>query len=666
MNYIFEQGQTLGKLHVEAAPVRLPRASWYVAYEVGDGLSFRFEPGFLQNFKWLSADFLLEGQELAVYYLTLHEGDGARFVLSFGLLTQCQARMRIPLEAVNQNRWMYSREGAWLKPLCWGDRVSLAQVDRMELRVERKGLRPVRYAMTPVTASQSEPTKLDKPILSGGALLDPMGQSRHRTWPGRSRSVEEVTTRLHRQLAAADQQRWPEAFSRWGGWAAKNLGGSGFFRTAKEDGRWWLVDPEGHPFWSAGLDCVLPDTGANYGGLETALEFLPVGEAKYAAAWVDAFSEADAKMINYLKINFIRAFGAEHWYNNWARIALGEMRRIGFNTVANWSDWRVAKAAGMPYVRPLDSIYQDLPAIYRDFPDVYHPDFSAVCVRYAEQLRETRDDPAFIGYFMMNEPTWGFAMLTPAEGMVLNTPQCYARQELARWLAGRYPGAGELAAVWGDGTTLEAVAGGTWTLPLTEQAKADLADFSTILVERFIGGLSAACRAVDPAHLNLGIRYYTVPPQWALAGMRAFDVFSMNCYKQRVSAEEMERISAMLDMPIMIGEWHFGALDVGLPASGIGHVPSQAERGMAYRFYVEDAAAKPWCVGVHYFILYDQSAIGRYDGENYNIGFLDVCNRPYEELCAAARASHERLYAVASAESQPFTMQPQYLPLLFM
>ena len=90
----------------------------------------------------------------------------------------------------------------------------------------------------------------------------------------------------------------------------------------------------------------------------------------------------------------------------------------------------------------------------------------------------------------------------------------------------------------------------------------------------------------------------------------------------------------------MIGEFHFGALDVGLPASGIGHVPDQESRGKAYRIYVEDAAAKPWCVGVHYFILYDQSAIGRFDGEAYQIGFLDTCHRPYEPLVSAAQASH--------------------------
>ena len=92
----------------------------------------------------------------------------------------------------------------------------------------------------------------------------------------------------------------------------------------------------------------------------------------------------------------------------------------------------------------------------------------------------------------------------------------------------------------------------------------------------------------------------------------------------------------------------------------------EAARGQAYRIYLEDAAAKPWCVGVHWFTLYDESALGRFDGENWNIGFVDVCNRPYEELCKAARASHERLYTVASGEVAPYDEEPEYLPLLFL
>ena len=70
-------------------------------------------------------------------------------------------------------------------------------------------------------------------------------------------------------------------------------------------------------------------------------------------------------------------------------------------------------------------------------------------------------------------------------------------------------------------------------------------------------------------------------------------------------------------------------------------------------------------MGVHYFTLYDQSAIGRFDGEYYNIGFLDVCNNPHQPLCDAARAAHERLYEVAAGQLAPFADAPEYLPLLY-
>ena len=115
------------------------------------------------------------------------------------------------------------------------------------------------------------------------------------------------------------------------------------------------------------------------------------------------------------------------------------------------------------------------------------------------------------------------------------------------------------------------------------------------MVEKLFGMLSSACRAVDPNHLNLGIRYYTVPPHWALTGMKHFDVFSMNCYKQRLPAEEMAQISALLDQPIMIGEWHFGALDAGLTARTITSASWMCATGRMSRWQSLPARATNAC-----------------------------------------------------------------------
>jgi hypothetical protein len=652
-----------GGLKAESGEAPIPGAVWYVAQDTGAGLTYTFPQGSLATAGYLAADLALDGDRLSVFSLFLQEGeDGPVFHLNFGLLNQCSARMRVPLEAVNQNRWRYPREGAWLKPMCGGDRVDLAKVDRMELLVLRKSSQPTRFCLTPVTITAESPALLDAPLLLKGKLLDEMGQSALHTWDGKSENPATVSRRLQTQLATADEQCLPEVMTRWGGWSEKRFESTGHFRTHYDGTRWWLVDPEGYAFWSSGLDCVRFGIDSAYQGIEEALAWLPDPNGPYR----DVYSRGRENIIDYLRVNFTRAFGADEAHENWTKIALSQLRAFGFNTVANWSEWEIARET-VPYVRPMgDRALAALPAIYRDFPDIFHPDFENRAAEFASQLEVSADDPAFIGYFLMNEPTWGFAQETPAAGMLFNTPKCYSRLALADFLRERYGTDAALSRAWEFDTAMADIAEGPWHTPLTTAAQVDLADFSEVMVTRYFGLLSQACRKVDPQHLNLGIRYYTIPPAWAVEGMRSFDVFSMNCYKPRLLADEMAQISAMLDMPIIVGEWHFGSLDVGLPGSGIGHVPDQVSRGKAFRVYLEDAAAKPWCVGVHYFTLYDQSAIGRYDGENYNIGFVDTCSQPYAPLADAARLSHERMYQVADGQLKPYDDEPEYLPLLFL
>ncbi len=650
----------LGTLEVEDRETALPGGAAYCALAEGDGLAFTFPAGALADARFLTSDMLLEGRRLGVFRITLQEGDdGPAFYMDYGLLNQCSARMRLPLEAVDQNRWQFPREGAWLKPMAGGQRVDLARVTRMTLRVLRLGDEPARWSMTPIQAVAEAPPLLDEPLLPNGPLLDALGQNALYDWPGKSRDLDEVKERLHAQLAAAPAQRWPASFSRWGGRADRTVEATGFFRTHYDGTRWWLVDPDGCLFWSAGMDCVRVDTDAACSGLNAALAWKPdTGPAAYTGIH-------GLEHVNYLAANFSRTFG-DDWHDRWAEISLAELRRVGVNTVANWSEWTIAKAAGFPYVRPLEYHSKRAPLVFREFPDVFHPGFEADCAEYAEQLRETADDPAFLGYFLMNEPTWGFAAVSPAEGMLFNTTGGPARAALADFLRERHASDAALADAWGLPATFAALSEGEWATPLTPAARADMEAFSATMTERLFDGMTDACHKVDPNHLNLGARYYTVPPAWALKAMSRFDVFSMNCYEERVNPETVSRIVELLDRPVMVGEWHFGALDVGLPGSGIGHVKDQAARGAAYRVYLEDAAAQPGCVGVHYFTLYDESALGRFDGENWNIGFLDVCNRPYAALCDAARASHERMYTVAAGEAAPYDDAPEYLPKLFL
>ena len=56
-------------------------------------------------------------------------------------------------------------------------------------------------------------------------------------------------------------------------------------------------------------------------------------------------------------------------------------------------------------------------------------------------------------------------------------------------------------------------------------------------------------------------------------------------------------------------------------------VEDQQQRGVAYRYYTENAYAHPALVGTGYFQWCDQDMTGRGDGENYNCGLIDVTDR---------------------------------------
>ncbi len=663
-----EISSLLPGLKTEDGAAPFEGGKWYSASEPGAGFECRFAPGKLANQKWLAADFILDGQHMLVFTVELHEGEkGRRFRLTFAGLNQCSFRFRMSLGLTDQNLWQAGREGAFLKPLVGGDRVDLAKVDRLIFKLSKKPDYPARWAMTSIRASVVEPQKLDKVILPKGPLMDAMGQSRLHDWPAKSKSQDEVSRRLNAQLANAASQNWPGEFTRWGGWRTKKIGDAkGFFGVKKTDGRWWLTDPDGCAFWSAGADCVRVDGQGRFDGIEAALEWMPPATGEFADIYTEDRRRGGARFINYLAANLIKAFGKDGWRDKWATVALAELKRLRFNTVANWSEWEYAARARFPYVRPMSFRGTRSSMIYRDFPDVFHSGFEADAADYASQLKDSAADPALIGYFLMNEPTWGFSSELPAAGMLYTNDGCATRDELAKWLRTKYDGDQALAKAWSLPATFEKVARGRWTAPLTKDALADLRQFSVVMVEKYFRVLSGACRKADPNHLNLGMRWAGVPPEWAVEGMKTFDVFSINCYMNSLPRDRSDRIEKLLNMPVMVGEWHFGAHDVGLPASGIGRVRNQADRSKAYRFYLEDAAADPNCVGVHWFTLYDQSALGRFDGENYNIGFLDICHRPYEEIGAGAIASHERMYRVASGELKAFADAPEYLPKLFL
>ena len=79
---------------------------------------------------------------------------------------------------------------------------------------------------------------------------------------------------------------------------------------------------------------------------------------------------------------------------------------------------------------------------------------------------------------------------------------------------------------------------------------------------------------------------------------------------------------------------------------------------MAYRHYVEHAAALGYVVGIEWFTLVDQAATGRffekYNGEAANTGLISVADRPWEPMLEEMLKINYEIYKVFFNERPPF------------
>jgi len=61
-------------------------------------------------------------------------------------------------------------------------------------------------------------------------------------------------------------------------------------------------------------------------------------------------------------------------------------------------------------------------------------------------------------------------------------------------------------------------------------------------------------------------------------------------------------------------------------------VPTQNQRAMVVQRALQNFARCPNIIGTHWFQYYDEPQGGRADGEDYNMGLVDIYDQPYEEL----------------------------------
>jgi hypothetical protein len=466
-------------------------------------------------------------------------------------------------------------------------------------------------------------------VLDGKPVVDEFGQWIPDQSPRKVKNLEQ----LKKEWAEEEKALRPGDFNycSYGGYLGTQAKATGFFRVEQVDGKWWFIDPDGHFFLSVGAGA----SGMGPGAGRTVVE----GRESYYAALPPAnvrpstparsggggrgFGFLGGASVSFYSWNLFRRFD-EDWETKWAELAIRRMEAWGFNMGPGRVN-KVWEAKPKPYLMMLGQ-WQGTLTSFLSLTDVYSPDFPRIVDEAAAtRMAALKNDPYLVGYFIGNEPAWP-GRESECVDRILAGPDTATQCELKAFLRE------------GDNP---------------ERRKT----FVMQAFERYIQVVNAAARKYDPNHLNLGIRFGRVPPDDVIRMGRFFDVTSHNIYYRYDPSPLLQKIYKLTGRPILIGEYHFCTPGYGL-AAGLTQVRNQEERGVAYRYYLEHAAAVPAFVGADWFQFVDQSVTAMSNGENYNLGFVDVTDRQYRELVEASKLTHKRLPAVHAGKEPPVAREP--------
>ncbi len=381
---------------------------------------------------------------------------------------------------------------------------------------------------------------------------------------------------------------------------------TGFFRTEKVNGRWWMVDPEGYRH----LNMVVVHIGAGNG--ETNKEAFA---AKFGTQekWIDSAAE----------LLFSNGFsGSGAWskedliieYNKTAARPLTRTPILGL--MAGYGRSKNPGGVGKP-VFPNKCI------------PVFDPGFETFCNEQAKYIAKWKDDPSVVGYFSDNELSFGKHML---EGYLkLEDPADPGRKAAEEWMKGK-------------GITVEQI------------TDAHRDEFVGVVAERYYSVVSNAIRANDPNHMYIGSRLYgaqkVIRELFEAAG-RYCDVVSVNYYGEWTPVEKsMRDWGEWSGKPFAVTEFYTKGQDSGLGnKSGAGAtVHTQLDRGYGYQNFCLGLLESGNCVGWHWFRYQDNDpTYKKADPSNIdgNKGIVDNSYNPYTDLLKLMRELNVNAYRIA-------------------
>ena len=388
------------------------------------------------------------------------------------------------------------------------------------------------------------------------------------------------------------------------------------FSIARKDSGWWLVSPQGLPFFSLGVCSV--NQGASRQSFDP--------ENPGYAAWQQYASP-----------------------NLWADTNLRRLKSWRFTTLGGWCDLPALRQSSRQtfWVTPVLHIGSSAGAPWWDMWDPAIVETMDAVAR--EQILAWRDDPHLLGYYSDNELGWWNATLWKMSLEQNSTSG--QRRRLLQLLRDTYQNdwtkllqdfVPEKASGW---DTLEQ-AGMLYVKP-GSQGFLVMRRFIGLVAERYYQLVHDIIRKYDRRALILGDRYQSFYyPEVARASANWVDAISSNlnanwndgtflhCY--------LDTLHQLTGKPILVSEFYSAASQnrsANHNDQGIFPVTrTQRQRAAVLRTTLTQLARTPYVLGADWFQFADEPQHGREDGENFNFGLVDIRDRPYDEVTSALAA----------------------------
>jgi hypothetical protein len=403
-----------------------------------------------------------------------------------------------------------------------------------------------------------------------------------------------------------------------------------------EDGVHWLLAPNGEKFYGSGVNAV--DAGS------------PPEEVYGRPAY-------------YLP-NLYASI------DDWAATIRDRLKKWGFNHLGAWNF--CPEKIGLPYVANLD-LGRVSEALWFDAFDPALPSRVREC---AERLTAPHRQLGLrIGYFPDNEIGWWNAALF--EFYLSKDWHNHTKRLLWQLLYERYQGKWpELLHDWVAAETVDGFkslrnAGAALRLRPGGSGIKLINEFTYLCAEQYYKLMHDGLRAADPEALIFSDRLPIYYSQDAVRAMVPYvDVIAANYNLDGpdgwVAHYFFDGLAALTDKPILISEFFCAAMENRTGNKNAGAlltVNTQAERARVVEKALKNFARCPNIVGTHWFQYYDEPKGGRSDGEDLNMGLVDIYDQVYEEVVASFARTNSLLPRLHS-RANLFRPRPQDAPLI--